>query len=265
MQKTDVTKVAEVYDDFARQYKLDCRANMPDGYLVDLEVRTLLRHIKNGGKLLDVGCGNGYTAIKLAQKRNIEIVGVDVSTEMIKYANQFRGEGKFKGTVEFRIGDILAPDFVDSFGQNSFDTVLTKRTLINILSWEEQKDSIIKISQLLKPRGTYIIMEATVQGYENMNRLRESFGIPRTSIRWHNVYLDERILVPFLNEHFDIVRISNFASTYYIGSRVVQPLLLKPFGKEPRYEFWLNRCFARLPSFGDYGIQKLFICGKKEK
>lgn len=266
VKKTDVNKVTAVWDEFAQKYKLDRRTSTPDAYLVDLEIKTLIHFIKNGRELLDIGCGNGYTSIKLARKRKIEIIGIDISAEMIKYANQLaKYEGKkLKGTAEFRVGNILDPNFVESFGQGNFDIVLTKRTLINILSWDEQKECIARIWRLLKPKGIYIMIEATMQGYEKINSLREKLHIPRTPIRWHNVYLDEEKLIPFLKERFQITHISNFSSTYYVGSRVIQPLILKPFGKEPQYDSCINRFFSSLPSFGNYGIQKLFVCRKEE-
>lgn len=265
IKKTDVNKIAEVWDESARKYKLDRRASMPDGYLVDLEIKTLKKYIEDGAKLLDIGCGNGYTDIKLAQDKRLDIVGVDISAEMIKYAKQLAdcGRAKLKGKVEYRVGNILDSSFVKSIGQDNFDMVLTKRVLINILSWDEQKECIDKIWRLLKPKGIYIMSEATKQGYEKMNSLREKLHIPKTPIRWHNVYLDEEKLLPFLKTRFQVEKISKFSSTYYIGSRVIQPLILKPFGKEPQYESFINRLFLYLPSVGDYGIQKLFVCRKE--
>lgn len=265
VDKTNVDQVRAVWDEFARRYGLDPRASTPDSYLVDLEIRTLTNYIANGERLLDIGCGNGYTSVKLAQKRAVEVMGTDLSLEMISYARQVleNHQGKLKGKAQFEVGDVLSPDFTQRFGQNCFDTVLTKRTLINVLSWGEQKEAIIKIWNLLKPGGKYIMIEATMQGYENMNSLRERLHIAKTPIRWHNNYLDEEKLIPFLKERFDIVCVRNFSSTYYIGSRVIQPLILKPFKQEPRYDFFLNRFFSHLPSFGNYGIQKLFVCRRK--
>jgi tRNA (cmo5U34)-methyltransferase len=263
-EKTDVNKVAEVWDGFARKYGIDRRTSTPDAYLVDLELSILKKYIKDGKKFLDIGCGNGYTSIQLAKKRQIDIVAIDISGEMINNANLIlkNQKGKLRGRAEFKTANILDPGFVEDLGQNRFDIVLTKRVLINILTWNEQKESITKIRKLLKPGGTYIMIEATIQGYEKINRLRERFKLARTPIRWHNNYLDEENLVPFLKEEFDIVHERDFSSTYYIGSRVIQPLLLKPFGKEPEYDFFLNRFFSCLPSFGGYGMQKLFVCRK---
>jgi ubiquinone/menaquinone biosynthesis C-methylase UbiE len=264
--KTDVDKIRVVWDEFAQKYGLDRRASTPDAYLVDLEIRTLTKYIENGDTILDIGCGNGYTALTLAQKRVIDITGIDVSAEMIAYANQMQKKyaSKLQGAVYFELGNILSPGFLERLGENRFDVVLTKRTLINILSWKEQKETIIKIWHLLKPNGRYIMMEATAQGYKKINRLRERFGIPNTPIRWHNNYLDEDKLLPFLNDRFESVLFKDFSSTYYIGSRVIQPIFLKPFKKEPSYNFFINRLFSYLPSYGNYGIQKIFICRKKE-
>jgi 2-polyprenyl-3-methyl-5-hydroxy-6-metoxy-1,4-benzoquinol methylase len=263
-EKTDVNKVAEVWDGFARKYGVDRRTSTPDAYLVDLELRVLRKYISNGVRLLDLGCGNGFTSIQLARTRRIDVTGIDVSTEMINYANQILEslKGKLKGTAEFRTANILDSSFNDSLGQNGFDIVLTKRVLINILTWNEQKESITKICKLLKPGGTYLMIEATLQGYDKINRLRERFKLARTPIRWHNNYFDEEKLLPFLKEIFTQVHPWDFSSTYYVGSRVIQPLLLKPFGKEPEYDFFLNRFFSCLPSFGDHGMQKLFVCKK---
>jgi cyclopropane fatty-acyl-phospholipid synthase-like methyltransferase len=231
-----------------------------------LELRTLAKYIADGEIVLDIGAGNGYTAIRLAQKKAINVIGIDISLEMVDYANQMQKkyDGTLKGIAKFELGDILSAGFLKYFGENRFDTVLTKRTLINVLSWEEQKKSIIKIWNLLKPNGKYILMEATVQGHENINRLRQHFGIARTPIRWHNNYLDEDKLLPFLTDRFESVFFKDFSSTYYIGSRVIQPLFLKPFKKKPNYDFFLNRLFSYLPSFGNYGIQKIFVCRKKD-
>lgn len=260
--KTDTTKVKEVWDRFAQKYGTDKRASTPDGYLVGLEIRVLLKHIDEGDFILDIGCGNGYTDIKLASKKEVSILGLDISTPLIKYAsmNALANRSFIKGLVHFGVRNILKEGHV--IDDNRCDKVITKRTLINILTWNEQQLVISKIWRALKPNGKYIMIEATSQGYENISRLRERFNIQRTPIRWHNNYLDEDLLLPFLKSIFKSVEYKDFSSTYYIGSRLIQPLLKKPFGIEPRYDYPLNWLFANLPSFGNYGIQKLIVCKK---
>ena len=58
----------------------------------------------------------------------------------------------------------------------------------------------------------------------------------------------------------------DFASTYYVGTRVLKPLLAQATGApvdvaDPASEW--NRWFASLPAVGDYGTQKLFVFRKR--
>ena len=262
--KTDVKKVAEVWDGFAKKYGTDRRTSTPDGYLVDLELRVLNKYIKDVVTLLDIGCGKGYTSSELAKKRRIQVTGVDISTELIYYANQLLDSQKrlLKGSVVFKNANVLDTRFTQEYGAKSYDIILTKRVIINILTWEEQKETIKKVCNLLKPGGLYLMIEATTQGHEKISQLRRKFNFSTTPVRWHNRYLDEEKLLPFLKEEFSSVYLKDFSSTYYMGSRLLQPMLLRPFGKEPDYDFFLNWIFSRLPSFGNHGMQKLFVCSK---
>ena len=58
----------------------------------------------------------------------------------------------------------------------------------------------------------------------------------------------------------------NFASTYFVGTRVIKPLLARLLGQEAKVAdpgmHW-NRWFASLPATGDYGTQKLFVLRKR--
>jgi len=79
----------------------------------------------------------------------------------------------------------------------------------------------------------------------------------------HN-YFDEDKLIQFLAQHSKIIEKINFSSTYYLGSRWLQPLVLKLIKKEPSYDFLGNRIFSFMPSIGNFGIQVLFISQKSE-
>ncbi len=78
--------------------------------------------------------------------------------------------------------------------------------------------------------------------------------------------MDQQKVVDALSDRLQVVEIRNFASTYYVGTRVLKPLLVKALGASidvasPDMEW--NRWFAQLPSWGDYGTQKLFVFKKK--
>jgi len=54
-------------------------ASWGDKYAIDLEIQTIGRHMKEGDKVLDVGCANGYSAIHHLDKNISSITGVDSS------------------------------------------------------------------------------------------------------------------------------------------------------------------------------------------
>ena len=78
-----------------------------------------------GQRLLDVGCGLGEAALALANDLGDdgEVVGVDVSAEMLRVAQSKAGAARCR--VRFTVGDacsLAEPD-------NSFDVVRSERTL----------------------------------------------------------------------------------------------------------------------------------------
>jgi hypothetical protein len=63
----------------------------------------------------------------------------------------------------------------------------------------------------------------------------------------------------------ELLELSNFASTYYVGTRLLKPLLAlvtkASVGVADPDAEW-NRWFSQLPAAGDYGTQKLFVFRK---
>lgn len=86
------------------------------------------------------------------------------------------------------------------FPEETFDTVIGQRILINLTNWERQQRAIREVSRVIKSDGSYIACEVTHQGYEEVNRLRKEFGLPSLERYWHNCYLDEEKFLKFLEE-----------------------------------------------------------------
>ena len=80
-----------------------------------------------------------------------------------------------------------------------------------------------------------------------------------------NQYLDEEKLIAVVSNDAELLELSNFASTYYVGTRVLKPLLAQaahaPVSVADPSAEW-NRWFSQLPPAGDYGTQKLFVLRK---
>ena len=63
-----------------------------------------------------------------------------------------------------------------------------------------------------------------------MNALRQERGLPDIPMPDSNNYLDEEKVVEALSPDFDIEEIVNFSRTYYVGTRILKPLLAQALG-----------------------------------
>jgi SAM-dependent methyltransferase len=127
-------------------------------------------------------------------------------------------------------------------------------------------EGLRECARVVKPGGTLLVSEATVQGWRKLNKFRQEWGLPDIPMPPFNRYIDEDQLVEELPSDLRLLRIVNFASSYYVGTRVLKPLLSKALGgavnpADPEMEW--NRWFSLLPPAGDYGTQKLFIFQKQ--
>ncbi|MFA9560510.1 class I SAM-dependent methyltransferase [Evansella sp. AB-rgal1] len=82
------------------------------------------KHIPQGSYIGDLGCGDGYGSYKLGQA-GYQVVGVDLSEEMIEKAKSLRGSE----TISFLQGDLTNVPFEDE----SFSGLMA----INSIEWTE--------------------------------------------------------------------------------------------------------------------------------
>ena len=190
---------------------------------VNIEVNTVLSFLKEEDVLLDVGCGNGFTTSKYAEKCS-KTIGIDYSAHMIESA---RKAYKNKN-LSFEKKDILAL----TYEKSSFSTVVSTRCLINLTSWDEQKRAIENIHAVINPGGRFIFIEGIQQGRDNLDQLRNSVGLGAMPSVWHNLDFDEDKLFPFLEDLFVIKQDIRFG-IYDVLTRVNYPACISP--DEPDY------------------------------
>jgi SAM-dependent methyltransferase len=206
-----------------------------------LEIDEALRYIPPGQRILDVGCGNGYsTAIFATQAEHI--VGIDYSAAMIARAKREYGHIP---NISFEVRDILSPL---PFPAKSFGVAVAQRCLINLVTWENQQKAIEQIVRVVRPGGYFVMQEGTGQGRERLNQLREQMGLPRMPDVPFNSDFDEMLLWPFLRRHFDIVQIRRYG-LYDVVARVAHPMLVSP--AEPKYEAKINEIARQLAATTD--------------
>lgn len=134
---------------YAKVYDAIYRSKDYDGE-VDLIERILARHgLLGSRRLLDLGCGTGAHAVRLAQ-RSHAVVGVDRSAEMLMQARAKLAVGT--SAVEFRQADIR--DF--DLGQR-FDAVLMMFTVLGYqLTEADLMEALASVRRHLDPGGLFI-------------------------------------------------------------------------------------------------------------
>ena len=263
MKKDKSKKIKAFWDEEARKKGASLYATIPDFYLKQIEIKSILTHVKDGNNVLDIGCGNGYSSISFAKNRKINITGVDFSSEMIKAAKEALNKTpELKKKVNFSEGDVTKIAF-DKKNNNFFDIVITERCLINLVDFKAQIKALNQICLTLKKRGMYLMCEDTQNGLRKLNKLRTKFNLPEIKNRWHNVYINEKLFLREALRLFDVLAVENISSTYYITSRIINARIAMDEKIEPDYLSPINRIGSDLPALGDFGPLKLFVLQKK--
>lgn len=98
-----------------------------------------------GKTAIDLGCGTGIKTIALAENNFDKVIGVDLSTEAIKYANKNLKVKKLMQKVKFLVGDVTE---VSSLVSETFDFILDWSTFHTIPKKKITKylNEFIKIS-----------------------------------------------------------------------------------------------------------------------
>ena len=96
---------------------------------------------KPGEKILDIGCGTGHMAAKIAESGAL-VTGLDRSPEMVRQA-----QAAYPG-IRFEVGDATAIPL-----GGPFDAVFSNATLHWI---KEPERTVAEISRLLRPGGRFV-------------------------------------------------------------------------------------------------------------
>lgn len=82
--------------------------------------------LKPGQKVLDVGCGIGGGDFYMAENFDVEVVGIDLSINMISFALE-RAIG-LKYSVEFEVADCTKK----TYPEKTFDVIYSRDTILHI-------------------------------------------------------------------------------------------------------------------------------------
>ena len=256
-------EIRERWRQEALRHGLSPSASWSDHRVIELEIEAIGPRVQ-GARTLDVGCANGYSSVRFAADYGADVLGVDYVEEMIAGARERREAlpAEVRERVAFELGDVRSLELPDG----AFERVVSTRVVINLPGWEEQQVALRECLRVLRPGGELLLSEATVGGWESLNRLRREWGLADIPMPSFNSYLVERDVIELLEDDAALVTVDDFASSYYLATRVLKPLLAEATGApvdvaDPGSE--LNRLAAQLPPVGDYGTQKLFVFRKR--
>jgi 2-polyprenyl-3-methyl-5-hydroxy-6-metoxy-1,4-benzoquinol methylase len=142
-------------------------------------VQLLSHMVDKEQRVLEIGCGRGYTCLKLAPYI-MSMVGIEVSESAIIESKELLSKNKIKN-IEIR--QISAIELKDNFNKNEFDTCISIE-LIEHLHPEDAKEHLKQVFLVLKPGGKYIInMPNRLSGPHDITK--EEFPDEKKALGFH--------------------------------------------------------------------------------
>ncbi|MBR0713029.1 class I SAM-dependent methyltransferase [Bradyrhizobium liaoningense] len=257
-------QIRSFWRDQAQRFGDDHRASWNDRHAIALEIAEISKWLRDGMRVIDVGCANGFSTLSYAQQFRIDIKGVDYIPEMIAAAKDRLAAQSLPlaATVAFAEGNILDLQEPDGL----YDAAIVTRVVINLGQRERQVAALREAARVVRTGGRLLVSEATQEGLRQLNAFRAEWGLGPIPEPQFNNYVDAELMRTAASDLVVLEEISNFASTYFVGTRVLKPLLAGLIGNKvdpSRPDMEWNRFFATLPSGGDYGTQKLFVFRRK--
>eukprot|EP00092_Neocalanus_flemingeri_P040027 GFUD01043597.1.p1 GENE.GFUD01043597.1~~GFUD01043597.1.p1 ORF type:complete len:278 (+),score=73.55 GFUD01043597.1:55-888(+) len=110
--------------------------------------------LKQGMKVLDIGCGTGGSAFYMARNYGVDVHGVDLATNMIAIAGDYRAE--MEAAVKHRVQFYVEDATLMEYPQNFYDVVYSRDTILHI---PEKEKLFRKFLSTLKPGGKLMISD----------------------------------------------------------------------------------------------------------
>jgi SAM-dependent methyltransferase len=116
---------------------------------IDFYRELAARAHRNGQAVLELACGTGRVAIRLAQG-GVEVVGLDICSAMLEIA---RGKSAGMSNIRWVQHDMRAFDLGETFGL----AVIPGHAFQNLLTASDQIECLKSIERHLSPHGTLVV------------------------------------------------------------------------------------------------------------
>ena len=114
--------------------------------------------VSEGSKALDIACGGGAPALRLARKSGCSVTGIDINANAVSVANKSAAETGLASSVHFVLQDAKAGL---PFADESFDAVVCVDALVHIADHES---TLRDWRRVLRPGGRLVFTDNVVTG-----------------------------------------------------------------------------------------------------
>ncbi len=97
-------------------------------------------------RVVDIACGKGTSAVYLAERYGCEVVGIDISDDLVAQATSLAKKKRLEGKVTFSVGDALRMPFPDG----EFDAAVSQAMLVLV---SDKRKAIQEALRVTKPGG----------------------------------------------------------------------------------------------------------------
>lgn len=201
-------------------------------------------------RVVELGSGSGALARFLLdllteeQRSRIHYTGVDFSETAVAKAVEQGVE-----RAHFVCSDFQS--YLDAC--EPVDLIIAQRSIMAVIDEKEQRRLLVTIADRLASGGIAILSEGVAQAQHRIDAMRERLGIGQMKPIWHCRYLDENDI----KVSFPSATMTDFASQYWLITRVIYPSLT-----EPQHNMPLHDLASELPQTGDFGLVKLIVAQK---
>lgn len=167
--KSTIQEIEERFDHDVERFstlEVGQQTTLDAPFNLELLTESIVRCYPQLHSVLDIGCGAGNYAVKLAQKNpNVNITLVDLSQNMLDRALERVG-AKSQGKVETRKGDFRALDF----GNQKFDVIIATAVLHHLRDDEDWETTFHKLFKLLNDGGSVWIFDLVQQSESHLQQ-----------------------------------------------------------------------------------------------
>jgi len=147
-----------------------------------------IANLNGNEQVLDVGCGTGIFASRLAETlRESAVHGIDIGPRMIRISKKRARENDQK--ISYRVGTITKMPYA----KDKFDNVFTC-LLFHLLDSSDKELALMEIYRVLKPEGKYVSVE--FEEYPAGFLRRRTLKYPTGLIRKCGFYIDSEVCGP---------------------------------------------------------------------